>query len=66
MTQLVAHYLQLPFPRHSLLPVGFPAVVHGHQRVWKSYPRGVYLLRDGRDAVVSAYFAETRKVITRG
>ena len=57
-TQLVADYLQLPFPRFSLLPVGFPAVVQGHQRVWKSYPSAVYVLRDGRDALVSAYFAE--------
>ena len=44
--QLVADYLQLPFPRFSLLPVGCAAVVHGHERVWKSYRRGVYVLRD--------------------
>ena len=56
VTQLVADYLQLPFPKLSLLPVGFPAVVHGHDRVWKSYPRGIYVLRDGRDALVSIYW----------
>lgn len=55
-TQLVADYLQLPFPRFSLLPVGCSAVVQGHQRVWKSYRRGVYVLRDVRDALVSKYF----------
>lgn len=54
--QLVADYLQLPFPRFSLLPVGCPAVVHGHERVWKRYPKCVYVMRDGRDAVVSQYF----------
>ncbi len=60
--QLVADYLQLPFPRFSLLPVGCAAVVHGHERVWKSYRQGVYVLRDGRDAVVSAYFAESAAI----
>ena len=54
--QLVADYLQLPFPRFSLLPVGCTAVVHGHERVWRSYPRGVYVMRDGRDVLVSKYF----------
>ncbi len=66
--QLVADYLQLPFPRFSFLPVGCAAVVHGHERVWKSYRPGVYVLRDGRDALVSMYFAEaaaSRRATTR-
>ena len=47
--QMVADYLRLPFPRFTLLPVGCPAAVQGHQRVWKRYRKGVYVLRDGRD-----------------
>ena len=62
VAQLVADYLQLPFPRFSLLPVGFAAVVHGHERVWKSYRQGVYGLRDGRDALVSMYFSESASI----
>ena len=54
--QLVSHCLELPYPRHALLPVGFSAVVMGHKRVWKSYPRGVYVVRDGRDAITSQFF----------
>ena len=54
--QLVSHCLELPHPRLSLLPIGFPAVVMGHKRVWKSYPRGVYVVRDGRDALTSQFF----------
>lgn len=54
--QLVADYLQLPFPRLSLLPVGFPAVVHGHEPVRREYPRCIYVMRDGRDALASLYF----------
>ena len=56
VTQLVADYLQLPYLRNTLLPVGCPAVVHTHVRVRRSFPRGVYVLRDGRDALVSQYF----------
>lgn len=54
--QLIADYLMLPFPRYSLLPIGFEAVVHGHELVRPRYRRGVYVMRDGRDALVSQYF----------
>ena len=54
--QLVAAYLRLPFPKLSLLPFGFPAVVHGHELVEKKYPYCVYVLRDGRDAMTSLYY----------
>ncbi len=57
VTQLVADYLQLPYLRNTLLPVGCPAVVHTHVPVWRSFPRGVYVLRDGRDALLSQYFS---------
>ena len=59
---MIADSLQLPFPRYSLLPVGCPAVVHGHDLVSRRYPRGVYVVRDGRDALVSQYFYITRPI----
>lgn len=54
--QLIADILNLPFPQDSLLPIGFPAVVHGHETWTARYRRGVYVMRDGRDALVSLYF----------
>ena len=54
--QLVADVLELPLPRFSLFPIGCPAVVHGHQTMSRRYPRAVYVMRDGRDAVISRYF----------
>jgi len=60
--QLLADLLQLPFPRYSLLPVGCPAVVHGHERVWPSYRRCAYVLRDGRDVMASMYFYLARQI----
>ncbi|HRQ73177.1 MAG TPA: sulfotransferase domain-containing protein [Phycisphaerales bacterium] len=61
-SQLVADYLQLPYPRFSLLPVGFEAVVHGHQVVRDDYRRCVYTLRDGRDVMCSHYFFLARRI----
>ncbi|MCH8824501.1 MAG: sulfotransferase domain-containing protein [Planctomycetes bacterium] len=60
--QLVADYLQLPFPQFSLLPIGCHAIIHGHERVWKNCPKGVYIIRDGRDALVSQYFFRSRSI----
>lgn len=56
MCQLLADYFRLPFPQHSILPIGFPAVVHGHEIPSNKYPIGVYVVRDGRDVMVSTYF----------
>jgi hypothetical protein len=62
VSQLVADYLQLPFPQFSLLPIGFEAVVHGHEEVRSTYPKCVYNIRDGRDALVSMYFHLARSI----
>jgi hypothetical protein len=67
--QLIADSLHLPFPQHAVLPIGFPAVVHGHERLTTKYPRAVYVLRDGRDALVSLFFhllAERCKAVLPG
>jgi len=60
--QLVSDYLRLPFPRFSLLPIAFPAVVHGHSTVSPRMPRCVYSMRDGRDVMVSLYFYMARNI----
>jgi len=60
--QLVADYMQLPFPRYSIMPVGCRAVVHGHELAAAKYPEGVYIVRDGRDAMASLYFAKLSEV----
>jgi hypothetical protein len=60
--QLTADYLRLPFPQDSLFPMAFKAVVHGHTTVRRSYPRGLYVVRDGRDALTSFYFHTAREM----
>ena len=63
MCQLLADYLRLPFPQHSLFPLGCEAVLHSFEAPSKKYKRGVYMVRDGRDTVVSAYFHTRGKML---
>lgn len=62
MCQLIADYLQLPFPKASILPIGCPAVVHGHEPVSARYRSCVYSMRDGRDVMASLYFHLARRI----
>jgi hypothetical protein len=56
MCQLLADYFRIPFPQYAIFPLGFPAVLHSFEKPSSSYRSGVYMLRDGRDALVSSYF----------
>ena len=53
---LLSDYLRIPFPQYSILPIGCPAVVHSFECPTRQHARAVYVMRDGRDAIVSAYF----------
>ena len=53
--QLIADYLQLPAPQNTLLPIGHPAILFTHHRVWKGFHKGVYVVRDGRDIMTSLF-----------
>lgn len=64
VAQLVADYLRLPYPQHALLPITFRAVVHGHEQASKRFPTSLYVMRDGRDALVSQYFQFVRNIST--
>jgi hypothetical protein len=59
--QMLADYLQIPFPQNSALPLAMACVVHNH---WLPHPkmrRCLYLYRDGRDVMVSYYFHRLRE-----
>ncbi|HDD62166.1 MAG TPA: hypothetical protein ENF22_06535 [Chloroflexi bacterium] len=55
-SELLADYLNLPRPRHYILPLGFSCVVHTHVPSSHRLSDCFYVLRDGRDCLVSAYF----------
>jgi len=65
MSQLVAHYLDIPFPDHNFLPLSFKCVVHHHFDHLPAFDHSFQVVRDGRDVMVSMYMnlmrAEERK-----
>lgn len=61
-TQMVADYLKLPFVDLSYTPVGCPAVLHGHYRVRQNRLKMIYVLRDGRDAMISMFYYLARQL----
>lgn len=65
LCQLLSSYLDLPHPRRYRLPVAMPCVVHAHWLPDPRLPRTVYIVRDGRDVMVSRYFYEVRLAASR-
>ncbi|MEZ6163673.1 MAG: sulfotransferase domain-containing protein [Phycisphaerales bacterium] len=60
LCRMLSGCMDLPFAQFSRLPVAMPCVVHSH---WKYHPKMrnvTYLMRDGRDVIVSFYFHATR------
>lgn len=62
LCQLMAGYLDVPFPRRYRLPVCRPSVIHSHWLPPARPPHTIYVVRDGRDVLVSRYFYEVRAV----
>jgi hypothetical protein len=58
--KMAAETVQLPYPEHSVLPIGCPAVIHNHWTFHRGFRRAWYVCRDGRDVMVSLYFHRTR------
>jgi len=56
LAQMIADYLQIPRPQKPIFPIGFRSVIHGHWSYSPRLRRVFYLVRDGRDVVVSSYF----------
>lgn len=58
VAQMLAAYISIPFPRNKNVSVvrRRPSVLHGHRMYHKHFKNAVYVLRDGRDALVSAYY----------
>lgn len=62
LCHLMASYLDIPFVRHYRLPALMPCVVHSHWLPGRQVPPTIYVVRDGRDVIVSRYFYEVRSI----
>ncbi|MCC6285020.1 MAG: sulfotransferase domain-containing protein [Phycisphaerales bacterium] len=60
--RMVSDVLQVPFPQKSIFPVGCSSVLHSHWPYMARLKRVVYLYRDGRDIMVSAFFHRMRNI----
>jgi len=60
LCQLLSSYLELPYPRQYRSPVAMASVIHAHWMPSTDTPRTVYVVRDGRDVMLSLYFYEAR------
>lgn len=60
LCQLLAAHLALPYPREYQLPIMMPAVIHSHWAYDSRFPSTAYIVRDGRDLMVSFYFYSVR------
>jgi len=55
-SQVIADVLYVPYPQHALLPLSFACVLQTHVACSPTFPKAVYMMRDGRDVMVSHYF----------
>lgn len=60
LCHLLGSYLNLPHPRNYRLPVAMPSVMQGHWLPRATGARTIYIVRDGRDVMVSWYFREVK------
>lgn len=60
LARMIGDYLELPFPRHVRLPVGFRCIIQNHWRYHPRMRRVFYLYRDGRDVLTSLYYDRLR------
>jgi hypothetical protein len=56
LCQMLSYCSGIPFPRNENLNSKQSSILHGHYPFQKHFEKPVYILRDGRDVMVSAYF----------
>lgn len=65
ISEVLADYLNLPRPREYVLPLAFPCVVHTHAEAKRNIRPCIYVVRDGRDCLVSAYTRMVKRLAAR-
>jgi hypothetical protein len=65
LARMVSDAMQVPFPQHYVLPIGFRSVVQNHWRYSPRLRRVFYLYRDGRDVMTSFFFHRMRTIRSR-
>jgi hypothetical protein len=66
LCHLMSSYLDLPYPRHYRLPIAMPSILQSHWMPYPDMPKAIYVVRDGRDVLVSRYFYEVHWSLAAG
>lgn len=62
LCQLLSGYLDIPHPQNYSMPIAMRAVLHNHWMYDERFPLSAYVVRDGRDVLVSMYFYSMRSI----
>jgi len=65
IAKMVAGYLGLPFLGGTYVAFGFPGVIHNHWDYHPSFDQTIYVIRDGRDVLISVYMSVTKGYLAR-
>lgn len=65
VTRMVAAYLALPWLGATNFAVGVRGVIHHHWDYHPALAKSIYVVRDGRDVMVSTYFNVTKAYLAR-
>jgi hypothetical protein len=65
LCNLMSSYLDLPLVRLHRLPVLMPCVLHSHWLPSRRTQRTIYVVRDGREVIVSRYFYDVASLTRR-
>jgi hypothetical protein len=57
ISKMVAYYLELPWVGHTDFAFGFPSVIHHHWNYDLAFDQSIFVIRDGRDVIVSTYMS---------
>ena len=60
LCKLLSSYLGVPYPQNYRAPIAMSSVIHAHWDYDPRFPPTAYIVRDGRDALVSMYFHQLR------
>ncbi len=63
--KMYAGCLGVPLPQFYIFPLGFESVIHTHSQYDSKLKNVLYLMRDGRDVMVSYYFHRLRSFDTK-
>lgn len=65
LSQMISHYMDIPYVDPYFFPLTFPGVVHNHWIYHPNLDHSIYIMRDGRDAMVSVYMNLMKNYLQR-